>query len=267
MTQKLTFVLLVLLSACSSSTAVKPTQTATAFPRMTATATSTVISTATSTPQPRLALVNYGPDIEDFPANINPLTGRAVADPSLLKLPAVLVSISNMPASARPQAGPGFAPWVYELYIGEGTTRFLNVFYGDFPRAVPNITGGCQVRKEIIRPNGDWIGNRVWLDENKNGQQDAWEMGVGGVCVRLLTATTREVISETTTDSNGYYAFDRPNGAAIIQFIRPAEYQFTKQDIGDDDRDSDADTNGETKVFHVDSTASSWDAGLILSEV
>ena len=266
MTRKLTFVLLILLSACSSSPPVKPAQTATAFPRKTATATSTVISTATSTPQPRLPLVNYGPEIEDFPANINPLTGRAVEDPSLLKLPAVLVSISNMPASARPQAGPGFAPWVYELYIGEGTTRFLNVFYGDFPRAVPNITGGCQVRKEIIRPNGDWIGNRVWLDENKNGQQDAWEMGVGGVCVRLLTATTREVISETTTDSNGYYAFDRPNGAAIIQFIRPAEYQFTKQDIGDDDRDSDADTKGETKVFHVDSTASSWDAGLILSD-
>ena len=243
-----------------------PTQTETAFTVIAATPTSIVIPTATSTPQPRLSPVNYGPETEDFPANVNPLTGRAIEDPSLLKFPAVLVSISNMPVTARPQAGPGFAAWVYELYIGEGTTRFLNVFYGDFPRAVPNVSGGCQVRGKIIRPNRDWIGNRVWLDENENGQQDAWEMGIGGVCVRLLNGSTREVIGETTTDSNGYYAFDRPNADVIVRFIKPTVYQFTRPDVGEDDHDSDVDTNGETKVFHADSTSSFWDAGLILSE-
>jgi hypothetical protein len=77
-----------------------------------------------------------------------------VQDPSLLDLPAVLVSISNMPVSARPQAGPGFAAWVYELYIGEGVTRFMNVFYGEYPRTIPNISGGCEVRDAIIRPSG-----------------------------------------------------------------------------------------------------------------
>src|SRR5689334_9894536 len=244
MTRILIFVLLVLLTACSSSQALKPTQTETAFTVIAATPTSIVIPTATSTPQPRLSPVNYGPEMEDFPANVNPLTGRAIEDPSLLKFPAVLVSISNMPVTARPQAGPGFAAWVYELYIGEGTTRFLNVFYGDFPRAVPNVSAGCQVRGKIIRPNGDWIGNRVWLDENENGQQDAWEMGIGGVCVRLLNGSTREVISETTTDSNGYYAFDRPNTDVIVRFIKPTVYQFTRPDVGDDDHDSDVDTNG-----------------------
>jgi len=207
--------------------------------------------------------------MEDFPSNVNPLTGRAVEDPSLLKFPAVLVSISNMPVTARPQAGPGFAPWVYELYIGEGTTRFLNVFYGDFPRAIPNVNGGCKAREEVIRPKGNWIGNRVWLDENENGQQDAWEMGVGGVCVRLLNGISREVVSETRTDSNGYYAFDRPGGEVLIQFMKPDSYQFTKQDVGDDDHDSDAAVNGETDLFQADSIASFWDAGLtgeVLSE-
>jgi len=270
MIQKLIFVLLFLFTACTNSN-INPRSESTqrnittAIVASTSTATES-IPTVTPTPQPRLSLSTYGPEAEDFPPNVNPLTGRAVKDPSLLKFPAVLVSISNMPVTARPQAGPGFAPWVYELYIGEGTTRFLNVFYGDFPRGIPNVNGGCEVRKEIIHPNGDWIGNRVWLDENENGQQDAWEAGVGGVCVRLLNGISREVLAETTTDSNGYYAFERPDGDVMIQFVKTDAYQFTKSDIGDDDRDSDADsTTGETKIFQADSTVSFWDAGLILT--
>ena len=264
-----TLLLLVLvITACSAPPSVQATVTETIIPSGTSTFEPTVAPSATSTPQPHLAPVAYGPEAEDFPANINPLTGRAVEDPALLKFPAVLVSISNMPFTARPQAGPGFAPWVYELYIGEGATRFLNVFYGDFPRAVPNVSGGCEVREEIIHPQGDWIGDRVWLDENENGQQEAWEAGVGGVCVRLLNGISREVVAEATTDSNGYYAFERPDTEAIIQFVKPDSYQFTKSDVGDDDRDSDVDaTTGETKVFQADSTASFWDAGLTLSEV
>lgn len=261
------FSLLFVLTACSNGQVIPPTQTATLSPSL-PTSTSTIIpsATVTSTPQPRLAPVTYGPEAEDFPADVNPLTGRAVADPAMLKFPAVLVSISNMPVTARPQAGPGFAPWVYELYIGEGATRFLNVFYGDFPRAVPNVHGGCEVRTELLRPGGDWIGDRVWLDENANGQQDAWETGVGGVCVRLLDGNSREVLAETTTDSNGYYAFERPGGEVLVQFAKPDAYEFTQPDVDDDDRDSDVDANGETEMFPADSTAPFWDAGLVLSE-
>ncbi len=188
MRRAILLVLLFITSACSSPSVpqvIQPTATETSIPTVTNT-TTTIPPLPTSTPQPRLSPITYGPELEDFPAGINPLTGLAVQDPSLLSLPAVLVSISNMPFTARPQAGPGFASWVYELYIGEGATRFMNVFYGQYPRTIPNINGGCAVREEIIHPSGDWIGNRVWLDENANGQQDAWEAGVGGVCVRLL---------------------------------------------------------------------------------
>jgi hypothetical protein len=171
-----------------------------------------------------------------------------------------------MPFTARPQAGPGFAPWVYELYIGEGATRFMNVFYGQYPRSIPNIQGGCDVREEIIHPKGDWIGNRVWLDENANGRQEDWEAGVGGVCVRLLDGSSRQVLRETTTDANGYYALDRPEGGVILRFDISGPFQFTTPDIGDDDGDSDMDSNGETEVFAADSTASFWDAGLILAD-
>ena len=252
-----------LFASCTGEQGVQPTPTETPTSVITTTPslTQTPPPSSTSTPQPHILPTDYGPD--EFPSNINPLTGREVAEPSLLQFPAALVSISNSPFSTRPQAGPGFAPWVFELFIGEGATRFMNVFYGDLPREVPNVTGGCDVRDEIIHPSGDWIGNRVWLDENENGLQDDWEMGVGGVCVRILDGTSREVLNEASTDSNGYYAFENPKRQAIIQFVKPPAYQFTVSDIGDEDHDSDANIlNGETPILQTDSTASFWDAGL-----
>ncbi len=266
LSDKTGFLLLVLLVSCVNTQSIQPTPTDIQSTIVTASSTASA-ATETPTPQPHLSPVTYGPEQEDFPDGVNPVTGRAVEDPSLLDFPAVLVSISNMPVSARPQAGPGFAPWIFELYIGEGTTRFMGVFYGDVPRVIPNVKGGCKVRAEIMRPKGDWIGDRVWLDENENGQQDAWEVGVGGGCVNLLDAVSREVRTETSTDSNGYYAFDRPDGEFIIQFIKPDSYEFTKQDVDDEDHDSDAHiTTGETQAIQTNSTASFWDAGVILAE-
>ena len=72
-----------------------------------------------------------GPD--QFPSGVNPLTGLPVKKPANLDLPPALVSITNFPVSARPQAGLSYSPFVFEVYIGEGTTRFLAMFYGDFP--------------------------------------------------------------------------------------------------------------------------------------
>jgi hypothetical protein len=142
----------------------------------------------------------------------------------------------------------------------------MNVFYGQYPRSIPNILGGCEVRNKILHPNGDWIGNRVWLDENTNGRQDAWEAGVGGVCIQLLEAATRKVIQETTTDDNGYYAFELPDVDVLLRFQVSDSYQFTTQDIGVDDLDSDVDNLGETRIFRSDSTEPFWDAGLVLEK-
>ncbi|HSL30546.1 MAG TPA: SdrD B-like domain-containing protein [Anaerolineales bacterium] len=261
--------LTVLIISCTTPPAIQPTAEGTLVPDRMATPTVIVTpsATVTSTRQPRLSPVTYGPEADDFPPDVNPLTGREVLDPSLLKLPAVLVSISNMPVTARPQAGPAFASWVYELYIGEGTTRFLNVFYGDLPRAIPNVTGGCAVREEIAQHGENSIGNRAWLDENENGRQDAWETGIGGVCVRLLDGASRDLIAETTTDSNGYYTLESPSAPVLIQFLKPDTYRFTASDTGDDDRDSDANPNGETIIFQPDSAGTFWDAGLIPTDI
>lgn len=74
-----------------------------------------------------------------FPPDVNPLTGLVVENPNELALPPALVSISTFPPSTRPQSGLSYSPWVFELFIGEGASRYLALFYGGYPRAA--VTG------------------------------------------------------------------------------------------------------------------------------
>jgi hypothetical protein len=278
------FILPWLLLGLLTSTCAAPNEGAPAVPtRETIAPILTPVSTATAsptqppatsatlqpTPQPRLTMLPSGPDLENFAPGLNPLTGLRLQDPSMLDLPAVLVSISNMPPTARPQAGTSFAPWIYEMFIGEGTTRFMSVFYGDLPRRIPNATGDCPVNSTIFQPQGNWIGNRVWLDENKDGIQDPWEAGVGGICVSLIDDASGKRFASVSTDSNGYYAFDgttllKSNGYTL-EFKIPVAYQFTTPNVGNDDSDSDAEpATGQVQLRYNGETDDSWDAGLVL---
>ncbi len=67
--------------------------------------------------------------------SINPLTGLPVNNPENLLLPPALVSVTNFPPTARPQAGLSTSSIVFELFIGDGMTRYLAIFYGDYPKA------------------------------------------------------------------------------------------------------------------------------------
>lgn len=199
------------------------------------------------------------------PPSFNPLTGLPVADPSLLDLPALLISISHFPVTARPQAGLSFAPWVFEVYITEGATRFLTTFYGSFPEPETTVNGDCPVRGEPIQQTSNIIGNRVWLDTNSNHLQDAWERGVGGVCVTLYDASGTP-LAQTSTDSNGYYGFNVEAGRYILVFQKPAWMEFVQKDAGDENQDSDADpATGQAEAFDVSASLLHVDAGLILT--
>src|SRR5690554_1669749 len=78
---------------------------------------------------------------EQFPPGVSPLTGLPVSNPENLEIPPVLMSITNFPVSARPQAGLSYSPFVFELYISEGMTRYLAAFYGDFPGESEGVDG------------------------------------------------------------------------------------------------------------------------------
>jgi len=133
-------VLCLIFSACSAAQSadaaptttvpVSPTLAATATQRLpTSTTAPTLTPTSTTTPTPEAS----GPT--NYPPGVNPLTGLPVADPSLLELPPLLVSTSNTPVTARPQRGLSYSPLVFEMYIGEGASRFLAVYYGTLPVA------------------------------------------------------------------------------------------------------------------------------------
>ncbi len=221
-------------------------------------------SSSTPTPQPTATQVTYGPDQTEFPASINPLSGLPVTDPSLLKIPAMLISVSNFPATARPQSGLSFAPMVFQFSITEGADRFLAVFYGENPAPEIPIVGDCAIRKEPFKQTGTILGNRVWLDKNKNGIQDVGEPGIGGVCVNLYDGNNK-LVKQTTTDTNGYYGFNVQAGQTYtIEFGKSAYLDFTQANVGDDDHDSDADpASGRTQTISVAKDDLSWDAGLV----
>ncbi len=225
----------------------------------------TLSPTSTPTPQSISAPVSFGPGRADFPYAYNPLSGQLMQDPNLLQFPALLISVSHFPATARPQAGLSFAPWVFEFYITEGATRFLSVFHGDFPQPEIPISGDCEIRKDVFIQTSTILGNQVWLDHNKNGRLESFEPGVGGICVNLYDKTN-QLIESTTTDTNGFYGFSIEAGKYKVEFILPEWLKFTTQNEGDENSDSDADPLSGQADADVNSTYLYLDAGLIPSE-
>jgi hypothetical protein len=146
----LSLLFLLAMAGCSELPSAVPLTTAPALTASIPAITSTVSPSPLQTPVPSLTLTPAptltppptptpfasGPDA--FPAGVNPLTGLALEDPSLLELSPALLSIANAPASARPQAGLSYAAQVYEFFLGEGSTRFLAVFYGGMPPGMDN---------------------------------------------------------------------------------------------------------------------------------
>ncbi len=197
--------------------------------------------------------VCYGPNPEDFPEDISPLTGLPVDDPSLLSLRPVFLSISIFPPSVRPPTGLAVSPIVYELYIGDGDTRLMAGFYGQFPEPAYNTAGGGG----DSAPTGFeyLIGDLVWFDSNGNHVQDVGEPGVPDVPVSLLDSNLQTVMT-TTTDAQGHYYFGlndvAPNTEYQLRFGAPpsiSDYYWVNKDAGNDDIDSDVTELGRTDFF------------------
>ncbi len=102
------------------------------------------------------------------------------------------------------------------------------------------------------------IGDYTWIDTNGNGIQDAGEVPIAGVPVILYGADGTTEIARTTTDSHGFYHFDRlPAGDYVLEFGDVPGYQRTLSAQGSDATvDSDADvTTGRTMLIHLDEDA------------
>jgi hypothetical protein len=92
---------------------------------------------------------DYGPS--GFPADVNPLTGLQVENPALLERRPMLIKISNLPRSVRPQWGVSLADIVFEYYTEEGTTRFAALFYGNDAEMAGPIRSARFIDVHLVR--------------------------------------------------------------------------------------------------------------------
>jgi serine-aspartate repeat-containing protein C/D/E len=113
------------------------------------------------------------------------------------------------------------------------------------------------------------VGDKVWLDTNKNGVQDSGEAGIGGVKVMLLDAAGQQVGATVSSDASGNYLFSglKP-GSYSVQFDKaslPEGMAFTSANLGGDAVDSDVNAGGLSHSFTLTSgqVDKSVDAGVL----
>ena len=154
---------------------------------------------------------------------------------------------------------------------GTHPSYFANQIGGD-PANGDGINGMNVINTESVHIGGQWfsgdqnwdlfraslrlpkpssIGDKVWLDKNANGIQDAGEAGVEGVTVKLLDKEGNPVkdfngnpVEDQVTDKNGNYKFENLAAGDYIVEIVPNKGQklTTKGDGTNVEVDSDFDS-------------------------
>lgn len=148
--------------------------------------------------------------------------------------------------------------------------------------------GALLLAGATITAHGHHLGDRVWLDANRNGLQDAGEPGINGVTVELYDCPTGNLIAAQVTHNNGtvdgFYMFGENevrDRTVYVRFLLPAGYSFTVQGsddslLGVDEIDSDANpATGQTvctSIYcapaedYLHCQQDQWDAGLVLNQ-
>jgi hypothetical protein len=91
------------------------------------------------------------------------------------------------------------------------------------PRPIPSQPDSGEVNTIAYA-----VGDYVWIDANRNGQQDAAEQPRPGVTVELFKAGGTASLGTTVTDNTGYYVFDKlAAGDYYVQFTLPDGYAWT----------------------------------------
>jgi protocatechuate 3,4-dioxygenase beta subunit len=135
----------------------------------------------------------------------------------------------------------------FEMYIGE---------YDDNPPFLGKAAGMGDL--ELLCSSAPIeIGNRVWLDTDNDGLQDAGEAALGGIIVELYDSAGN-LVSTTTTDSNGNYLFSSANNtnqthAAYNLPLNPNETYSIRIPLSQPNLASYLPTTANTVADHIDS--------------
>jgi hypothetical protein len=145
---------------------------------------------------------------------LNPLTGLPVDNPDCLKNPPAVISITNFPASARPQAGLDYSNVVVEAYIGEGMTRFLAVFYCDYPKHPEDISNQPGASKPGSEGQiGPIRSGRIWYE-------DIRKLYNGFI---VMASAWKGVAAQLSQYSNVFGSDDNNVNSAMVDVTKLAE--------------------------------------------
>ncbi|HSN95023.1 MAG TPA: DUF3048 domain-containing protein [Anaerolineaceae bacterium] len=148
----------------SIMTMVVATLTAAASQAPTETATPQPSETPLPSPsiEPTKEITVIGPD--EFPEDVNPLTGEKVDDPARLNRRPILIKVSNFPASGRPHAGLSYADIVFAYAMPGMMSRYIGLYYGKDSNQIGPVRSTRLIDPELVQlyqgvlgtSGGDW---------------------------------------------------------------------------------------------------------------
>ncbi len=178
---------------------------------------------------------------------------------------------------------------------GTHSSYFANSIDGD-PANGDGINGMNVINTESVHIGGQWfngdqnwdlfraslrlqkpssIGDKVWLDKNKDGIQGATEKPAAGVTVRLLDNEGKPVtdfngnpVEDQVTDKNGNYKFENlAAGEYIVEIVPNKGQKLTTKGDGTNvevDSDFDSKTNKTAPItLEPNKNLTDIDAGLV----
>jgi SdrD B-like domain/Secretion system C-terminal sorting domain len=118
-----------------------------------------------------------------------------------------------------------------------------------------NVFSGIAIQKDNLTIDAGYkvdtqVGDFVWNDTNKDGIQDAGEVGIDNVTVRLVKASDNTVIGTQTTTGGGKYLFTNLIADTYyIEFDKPGTNFNASPTVPNTADGNDADANGKTANF------------------
>jgi hypothetical protein len=149
-------------------------------------------------------------------------------------------------------ASGGTAPFSYSWSNGRTTDTVASLAPGTYSVTVTDANG-CTTSCLTTLSAYAGIGDYVWNDVNRNGQQDVDEPPVSGIPVELQD-TLGNVLAATVTDASGNYLFGGlAPGTYRLHFIIPDTFIYTVPNVGNEATDSDLEpgANGMTTAVFL----------------